>query len=152
MKKGSADHCSDERLFGTFVVGAPASLTKNIAGCPEATELGIHNGTRCVLHSVGYKTTRQQQLANDAISQCAIGAVVWVEPPDFVVVDIGTRPDIANAPRSATGNVLFTLCPGETESLNVVVTSPPNEEAASTTRLSCVTIQTFDVDLTWSVT
>jgi hypothetical protein len=150
VKKGSSAGCSDERLFASFVVGAPAYLNKNISS--EATELGIHNGTRCVLHSIGYKTPRQQQLANDAISQCAIGAVVWVEPPDFVVVDIGARPDIANAPRSATGNVLFTLCPGEMESLNVVVTSPPNEEAASTTRLSCVTIQTFDVDLTWSVT
>lgn len=152
VTKGSGDGCSDERLFATFVVGAPACLTKNISS--EATELGIHNGSKCVLHSIGYFTSGQQQAANDLISQTAIGAVAWVEPPDFVVVDIGPRPDLSDVPRSAAGHVLLVLRPGELECLDVVVTVPTDNPAhpEPITRLSSLTIQSFDVDLTWSIT
>ncbi len=152
MTKGSGDGCNDERLFATFVVGAPACLTKNISS--EATELGIHNGTKCVLHSIGYLTSGQLQAANDLISQTAIGAVAWVESPDFIVVDIGPRPDLVDVPRSAAGHVLLVLRPGELECLDVVVTvqtdNPANPEPI--TRLSSLSLQSFDVDLTWSIT
>jgi hypothetical protein len=157
LKKGSAAGCDDERLFGTFVAGAPAYLTKNISA--EATENGIHNGTRCKLHSIGYKSSARQQAANDAITAGGVGEVVWVETPDFIVVDIGPRPGLESAPRTAEGNILLTLAPGETDTFNVIAPSVGAVAADAhgaalepRTYLSNVTVQTFDVDLPWSLT
>jgi hypothetical protein len=154
VQKGTAVGSDDERLFGTFVVGAPAYLTKNISA--EATELGIHNGTRCKLHAIGYSTSARQQTFNDAIAAGGHGEDVWVDPPDFIVVDIGPRPGLASAPRTAEGNILLTLAPGETDEINVIATSVPADAdgmaLAPRAHLSSVTVQTFDVDLEWSLT
>jgi hypothetical protein len=155
VKKGTAVGSSDERLFGTFVVGAPAYLTKNISA--EATELGIHNGTRCMLHAIGYSTSARQQTFNDAIAAGGVGEFVWVETPDFIVVDIGPILGLASAPRTAEGNVLLTLAPGETDMFNVIATISVPADAGGValeprTHLSSVTVQTFDFDLSWSLT
>lgn len=158
VKKGSSAGCSDERLFASFVVGAPAYLIKNISR--EATELGIHNGTKCVLRAFGYSNAARQQAANDAVLQSGVGDVVWVEAPDYVIVEILGSSDralgSASAPRSPdTGNLLFTLRPGESEALNVLVTvdsSIANAPLSTVTRLSSVTVQRFDVDLAWALT
>ena len=160
VKKGSilSAGCSDERLFASFVVGAPAYLNKNISG--EATELGIHNGTKCVLRAFGYSDAARQQVANDAVLQSGVGDVVWVEAPDYVVVELLESSDralgSASAPRSPdTGNLLFTLRPGESVDLNVLVTvdsSIANAPPSTVTRLSSVTVQCFDFDLAWALT
>jgi len=158
VKKGSSAGCSDERLFASFVVGAPAYLIKNISR--EATELGIHNGTKCVLRAFGYSDAARQQVANDAVLQIGVGDVVWVETPDHVVVEILESSDrasgSASAPRSPdTGNLLFTLRPGESVDLTVLATinsSIANALPSTVTRLSSVTVQCFNVDLAWAIT
>jgi hypothetical protein len=158
VKKGSSAECIDERLFASFVVGAPAYLNKNISG--EATELGIHNGTKCVLRAFGYSDAATQRLANASILQSAVGDVVWVETPDYIVVEIlesrDRASDSASAPRSPdTGNLLFTLRPGESVHLNVLATvdsSIADAPPSTVTRLSSVTVQCFNIDLTWAIT
>jgi hypothetical protein len=158
VKKGSGTGSSDERLVASFVAGAPAYLNKNISG--EATELGIHNGTKCVLRAFGYSDAAQQRLANDSVLQSAVGDVVWVETPDYIVVEILESRDrasgSASAPRSPeTGNLLFTLRPGEYVALNVLGTvdsSIVDAPSSTVTRLSSVTIQCFNVDLAWAIT
>ena len=144
VKSGSPEGCNDERLDGTFVVGAPAYLTSNISS--EATEIGIHNGTKCVLHAIGYDSQATQQRVNDAIAACGVGEVVWVETPNFIVVDVGQKPGLAGATRTAEGNVLLTLQPGESNCINMVST------LGERVRMSCVTVQDFDVDLAWAIT
>jgi hypothetical protein len=144
VKKGSPEGCNDERLDSTFVVGAPAYLTKNISS--EATEIGIHNGAKCVLHAIGYDSQATQQRVNDAVAACGVGEVVWVETPNFIVVDVGQKPGLAGATRTAEGNVLLTLQPGESKSLDMVST------LGECVRLSSITVQNFDVDLAWAIT
>lgn len=156
MKKGSTAGCSDERLFASFVVGAPAYINKNSSA--EATELGIHNGTKCVLRAFGYSDTARQQVTNDAVLQSGVGDVVWVETPDYVVVEILGSSDTgsASAPRSPdTGNLLFTLHPGESVDFAVLATfdsSIADAPPSTVTRLSNVTVQCFNVDLAWAIT
>jgi hypothetical protein len=144
VKKGSPEGCNDERLDGTFVFGAPANLTKNISS--EATEIGIHNGTKCTLHAIGYDSMATQQRVNDAVAACGVGEVVWVETPNFIVVDVGQKPGLAGATRTSEGNVLLTLEPGESNILNMV------SSIGECVRMSCVTVQDFDVDLAWAIT
>ena len=113
-----------------------------------------------MLRAFGYSDTARQQVTHDAVLQSGVGEVVWVETPDYVVVEILESSDrasgSASAPRSPdTGNWLFTLHPGESVDFAVLATvdsSIADALPSTVTRLSNVTVQCFNVDLAWAIT